>query len=351
MADYTSNYTGQEIDARLGLAESAYQKPAAGVPKNDLAQGVQTSLDKADTALQSIPDTYRTAAAQDVIDSAIEADIDAIEGKIPAQASESNQLADKNFVNSSIATNTAAFRGTFNCTGEGAGVVLASRDEDFPTSPAAICGALGENYQHSSADFNDLFYYEDSGVIKILQGDVLIAEIYDDIEESITLIGNTGSITLNGSYNGGSFSLSLSAADALQVNDAIGILNAITWDGDSGYTANDNDYAFVAVKESGNTLYKRYKWESEEDWAFEYALNNSSFTASQWAAINSGITATSVAGFEQKSNKKTSISASSTDTEYPSAKCVYDQLGGLKFASVSALPASPDANTIYFITE
>lgn len=39
-------------------------------------------------------------------------DIDTIEGKIPAAASNSNQLADKAFVNSSISTNTATFRGT-----------------------------------------------------------------------------------------------------------------------------------------------------------------------------------------------------------------------------------------------
>lgn len=41
-----------------------------------------------------------------------------IEDKIPAQASSSNQLADKDFVNSSIATNTATFRGTFNSVAE-----------------------------------------------------------------------------------------------------------------------------------------------------------------------------------------------------------------------------------------
>lgn len=39
--------------------------------------------------------------------------LDAIEGKIPSSASSSNQLADKAFVNSSIATNTAIFRGTY----------------------------------------------------------------------------------------------------------------------------------------------------------------------------------------------------------------------------------------------
>jgi hypothetical protein len=37
-----------------------------------------------------------------------------INGKIPEQASPSNQLADKDFVNSSISTNTANFIGTFN---------------------------------------------------------------------------------------------------------------------------------------------------------------------------------------------------------------------------------------------
>lgn len=39
---------------------TAYQKPSTGIPKTDLASAVQTSLGKADTALQSVPDTYAT---------------------------------------------------------------------------------------------------------------------------------------------------------------------------------------------------------------------------------------------------------------------------------------------------
>ena len=39
--------------AQGALADTAYQKPAGGIPKADLAQSVQDSLDKADTALQS----------------------------------------------------------------------------------------------------------------------------------------------------------------------------------------------------------------------------------------------------------------------------------------------------------
>lgn len=47
-----------------------YSKPAGGIPKADLAAAVQTSLSKADTALQTHQSlaAYRTAAEQDVID-------------------------------------------------------------------------------------------------------------------------------------------------------------------------------------------------------------------------------------------------------------------------------------------
>ncbi len=44
----------------------------------------------------------------------VQMDVDAIEELIPAQATENNQLADKDFVNSSIATSTATFRETYN---------------------------------------------------------------------------------------------------------------------------------------------------------------------------------------------------------------------------------------------
>lgn len=112
-------------------------------------------------------------------------DITAINEKIPEQASTTNQLADKNFVNSSIATNTANFIGTFNS----------------------------------------------------------VAELE--------------------AYSG---------------------------------TLTNNDYAFVISTDvDGNTVYNRYKYNGEtEEWLFEYALNNSSFTSTQWAAINSGITSSDV---------------------------------------------------------
>ena len=58
-------------------------------------------------------------------------------------------------------------------------------------------------------------------------------------------------------------------------------------------TLHNNDYAFVVTTDQqGNTIYNRYKYNANtRTWAFEYSLNNSSFTAAQFAAINSGITA------------------------------------------------------------
>lgn len=105
-----------------------------------------------------------------------------VNAKIPAQANPENQLADKNFVNSSIATNTANFIG----------------------------------------DFDSL--------------------------------------------------------EALESQSEIPVTN--------------NDYAFVkTVDSAGNNIYNRYKYNAQEDkWLFEYALNNTGFTAEQMAAINSGAT-------------------------------------------------------------
>lgn len=69
---YNSKYTGQQVEEILDKANSSvnvtestvanwgftkntgtYSKPSTGIPKTDLASAVQTSLDKADTSVQS----------------------------------------------------------------------------------------------------------------------------------------------------------------------------------------------------------------------------------------------------------------------------------------------------------
>ena len=72
-------------------------------------------------------------------------------------------------------------------------------------------------------------------------------------------------------------------------------------------TVTNNDYAFVnGIDSDGNTYYDRYKATvngSSVTWSLEYRLNNSSFTAAQWSAINSGITYALVAKIHEHSNK------------------------------------------------
>ena len=63
----TVNISDSGVEANTREVE-IYKKPASGIPKSDLADDVQTSLAKADSALQSVPDTYRTAEAQNIID-------------------------------------------------------------------------------------------------------------------------------------------------------------------------------------------------------------------------------------------------------------------------------------------
>lgn len=115
----------------------------------------------------------------------IETAINSILALIPAQASAENQLADKNFVNSSISTNTAHFIGTFNS----------------------------------------------------------LAELE--------------------AYSG---------------------------------TVTNNDYANVTRTVDGQTYYDRYTYNgSTSEWEFNFTINTTTFTAAQWAALNSGITAEKVA--------------------------------------------------------
>ena len=129
----------------------------------------------------------------------------------------------------------------------------------------------------------------------------------------------------------------------------------------------NNDYAFVVGRDSeGNTTYTRYKYNaSTQQWGAEFVLNNSSFTAVQWAAINSGITAalvasiplkyvkpdggipatdlaqavrellaaagtalqpSAIANMEVITNKVTTIQNGATDIQYPSALAVLTAL-------------------------
>lgn len=107
-------------------------------------------------------------------------------------------------------------------------------------------------------------------------------------------------------------------------------------------TVTNNDYAFVTgVDSDGNAYYDRYKATvsgSTVTWSLEYRLNNSSFTAAQWAAINSGITAALVSKIHEHSNK--TVLDGITETNVNNWNGKMDKVSGATAGDVATLDAN-----------
>lgn len=181
-------------------------------------------------------------------------EIDEINSKIPAQASANNKLVDTDKMNSSIATNTANFIGTF-----------------------ANVSALN-NYSGTITN-NDYAFVENS-VLSTDFADFTALNLYDK-----TLLTNFDYAWV---INGTNF-------DLYRFD-----ITTQTW----SMKAQNVAKADVTL----NTAFNRYKatvsgTPATTTWGYEFTLNNSSFTADQWASINSGITAGKVAEFENKQDK------------------------------------------------
>lgn len=175
--------------------------------------------------------------------------ITSINEKIPAQASAQNQLADKAFVNSSIQTNTATFRGTYNLVTD-LELTVSATDEQ---TAAAIATHLASLVPPVVPENNDYVFVQVPRATE------------DPADFDPTVIARV-------------------------------------------------DRYKCSVTESGGV--------TTRVWQYEWSLNNSSFTAAQWAAINSGITSGDVAkiqlidalvargyiGFQNGGNKVLAIS-------------------------------------------
>ncbi len=119
-------------------------------------------------------------------------------------------------------------------------------------------------------------------------------------------------------------------------------------------SGNLNDYAFyLHTDDVGNSIVDRYKW-TTAGWLYEYTLNNSSFTAEQWAALNSTITATLVQSYNSHLNNST-IHITTEERSAWNAKWDYNEetIKGVKVnAAVSADKLTTNAGTsaipIYF---
>lgn len=237
-----NSLSSQEEDRAKIAEQSLYDKIDQDIlTEKTRAEGIEQSLlDKINSDIQT--EKERAEAAEQ----ANANNISDIQSKIPEAASASNQLADKNFVNSSVATSTATFHGSKNL-------------------------------------IDDL--------------SLTVSASHADIEAALATIFTSG--------------------------------------------IDNNDYCFVRVPTSNEdsseiAFTERYKFNGTR-WYFEYVLNTSGFSSSQWDAINSGINAENLA----------SILRRIQDLE--------TALDGIKLKKITSQAYSSlqnkDANTLYVLND
>lgn len=179
----------------------------------------------------------------------IKADITDIQALIPSTATTSNQLADKEFVNSTVATQTANFIGTFANVSELRAYSGAITNNDYAFVINQVVTDNGNDWATFAAlDLYDKNLLTDYDYAWVIDGTKFDLYRFDIVEQEWYL-----------------------KADNIDKEDVS--LNR----------------AFCRYKAtvSGSTV----------TWNYEYTLNNSSFTAAQWAAINSGVTPAMVADY------------------------------------------------------
>lgn len=340
-----------------------------------------------------------------------------INSKIPNQASANNQLADKDFVNSSVSTATATFRGTFTSLNtlqategdkndyafyshtDSAGNTVYDRykyvgipESDLPEGYIEVdsINCLGDNgYINTeimpsstlvietalnSPNFNEYayMYFMGSGdysvwndqfgramVIKrggTTQLDQLTTKSFEINSKNTLKIApngiyvngtNIGSIAfadtaINPIYlftkinNNGTFATSLNSTTkkiyrTKFINNNEVIADMVPCYREIDYKAGFYDVVrnkfYVNDKNENNFTYTTL---STDKWEYEYSLNNSSFTAEQWSAINSGVTSNIVS------------SVSNIESLIPSNATVVNQLADKDFVNSSISTATAD---------
>ena len=93
-------------------------------------------------------------------DATLNNNINTINSKIPSQASKTNQLADKDFVNSSIATNTANFIGTFTDIEELKRQPATNNDYAFWLTTDSAGNILFKRYKYIASTSSWVFEYD-----------------------------------------------------------------------------------------------------------------------------------------------------------------------------------------------
>ena len=192
--------------------------------------------------------------------------IELINGKIPSTATSSNKLTDKKYVDDADET------------------LQANIDTEASTRASAdntLSAAVQTEKTRAKAKENEL---QASIIAEETRAQGIESGLRSDVNEikgkipvqasSQNQLADKAFVTTN---------ISVATADFKGTYTSVAELIEIP--------ANKNDYAYVeTTDEEGNLVLVRYKYVEGTGWVYEFQMNNSTFTAEEWASIKSGVT-------------------------------------------------------------
>lgn len=277
-----------------------YFKPDTGIPKSDLSEDVQHSLDLTDSALQEVP-SYYLNWYETPSQSQIDANLEVINqfrnleiGKYFVFLNVGNHvlpLAEASNASGSIRVYfeqiyypDVIYKYTISSTDS------TNYSQDKSTSPESTFDAQSNAAGSMSAT---------AGYISTRIGtsgnldpsSFASASEVADIESKIPNAASAQNQLADKNF--------VNSSIATNTANFIGTFSSVEELEAYSGTLTNNDYAFVTEVTAGQvTAYERWKYNAtQQAWLYEYTLNNSSFTSDQWAAINSTITAELVTAY------------------------------------------------------
>ena len=376
LKDYINDGMQEEISdlstIRSGASAgaTAYQKPSSGIPSTDLASAVQTSLGKADTALQSFTETDPTVPSWAKSSSKPSYNYSEISGTPTlanvATSGSYNDLTNKptipdisNCIQKSSTSGLVKNDGTIDTNsyitsahevpgGGNAGQVLkktTGTDYDYAwssiteTYPSAYCSTAGgtalkvANCTLWAATANTYLHIL-MGAPNTYQGELKLKVNGNPSASGATIyINGVVSSSTNYTLPAGSYIIFYDGTYFHFRTDGR-IPYVVHTSSTSGLLKNDgsvdtNTYLTSAPVTSVNGQTGAVSLTLGDANVIETVkVNGSALTPDANKAVD--ITVPSVSCKEDTTNKVTSLSSSSTDTEYPSAKCVYDLVGDIE---------------------
>lgn len=276
--------------------------------------------------------------------------IDSIGELIPEQASQTNQLADKNFVNSTIQTNTANFRGSW-ANWESVPIHAADYPVDYagnhiPTVNDYISVQDASDYHH-----DNVFTRENEVVGKFLNAngqEVVNAEF--NYSDKLTIhAGDKKAILTGTSVAGKYYRIHAYNEEDLWLGEiTFGTTLPLEGNIPEGTSYLRVSYPIDYADDISLDIYAtvgswRFKYtgawgtQGKSGWIPEYLLNETPFTAEQLATINSGLTADDKLRIENSVEKEISVDNSSLKIENKAT------FGSMEFSEGGELK-----NTVHF---